>query len=254
MFWLYEWGSHPQEYSRWLPSGTAQIVIDLSGDGLPIPELSTTDSPQTLARALFNGADTRYFFEENHHPMYRIGVDFKPGGAYPFFGPPASQLRDVHLPLETLWGIRALDHLRERLMRAQTPQERFAVLEEELLGQLAHPLEHHPAVTLALRAFSKVPRGPAIARLAEQTAFSHRQFVSLFREEVGLAPKEFARVQRFSRVVQCTRKRQAIDWSRLAIEYGYYDQAHLIKEFHAFAGLVPSEYLRDQLERSEQSA
>jgi len=101
MFWLYEWGPHPQEYSRWLPSGTAQIVIDLSGDGLPIPELSTTGSPQTLARALFNGADTRYFFEENHHPMYRIGVDFKPGGAYPFFGPPASQLRDVHLPLET---------------------------------------------------------------------------------------------------------------------------------------------------------
>jgi AraC-like DNA-binding protein len=248
--WLYQSDAQPQAYSRWLPSGSAQLIVDLSGDGLPVPELSTNGHAQEMARALFNGPDTQYFLEETGHPTYRIGVDFKPGGAYPFFRPPAGELRDAHLPLETLWGIRVVDDLRGRLVQARAPEERVQVLQEALLGRLAHPLERHPAVTLALRALAKTPRGPAIARLAQQTALSHRQFVSVFREEVGLGPKEFARVQRFYRAVRRARKEEPVDWSRLAAECGYYDQAHLINEFQTFSGLCPSEYLRDHGEWS----
>jgi AraC-like DNA-binding protein len=72
----------------------------------------------------------------------------------------------------------------------------------------------------------------------------------LFQQEVGLTPKHFARVRRFLRVVQATRPQrtgqtqQRVNWARLAVDCGYYDQAHLINEFHAFAGVSPSAYLR----------
>jgi AraC-like DNA-binding protein len=242
-FWLDQHEPHSHARGRALPSGTAQLVIDLGGDGLPIPEVSPPGGAPTWTRALFNGADTRYIFDAVDYPVYRMGVDFKPGGAYPFVGPPAGELRDAHLPLETLWGIRAVDALRERLMQTQTPEERWQLLEQALLAQLARPLHHHPAVTLALRAFA-APRGPVIAHLADQLALSHTRFIDVFRDEVGMTPKQFSRVRRFRRVLLRTWNEPRPNWAQVALACGYADQAHLTREFQQFAGVSPSVFLR----------
>jgi AraC-like DNA-binding protein len=246
-FWLLESGPHAAAPSRGLPTGTAQLVIDLGGDGLLIPTGSPPDIAPTLTRALFNGADTRYILDAGGYPVNRIGIDFKPGGAYPFVGPPLGELRDAHLPLETLWGMRAVDELRERLMRAQTPAERCQILEAVLLGQLAHPLEHHPAVLLALRAFSEARGGAVIAQLAGQLALGHTRFTEVFRDEVGLTPKQFCRVRRFVRVLERAWHEERPNWALLAAECGYYDQAHLTHDFHRFAGVSPSVFIRDRI-------
>jgi AraC-like DNA-binding protein len=244
-FWIYQVGPQPAPGMRGLPTGTAQLIIDLSGDGLPMLSCATTGGSSTLARALFNGADTRFILDEGGYVVNQIGVDFKPGGAYPFFGPPASEFRDAHLPLETLWGIRGVDEPRECLMRAQTLQERLAVLEAVLLGHLAHPLTRHPAVTLALRAFSTAPRGQVIAQVADQLALSHGHFIRVFRDEVGLSPKQYYRIRRFNRALRRIHREDRPDWTQLALESGYYDQAHLTHEFQRFAGVSPGIYLRD---------
>jgi AraC-like DNA-binding protein len=199
-----------------------------------------------LTRALFNGADTRYIFDAVDYPVYRMGVDFKPGGAYPFIGPPAGELRDAHLPLEALWGIRAVDDLRERLMYTQTAAERCQILEEVLRAQLVRPLAHHPAVTLALRAFAAAPRGPTIAQVADQLGLSHTRFTAVFRNEVGLSPKQYCRVRRFYRVVARTWDEERPDWAQVALACGYYDQAHLCRDFQLFAGVSPGVFLRDR--------
>jgi AraC-like DNA-binding protein len=175
-----------------------------------------------------------------------MGVDFRPGGAYPFVGPPAGELADAHLPLDTVWGIRAVDELRERLMRAQAPAERVQILEAALLAQLTRPLHHHPAVTLALRAFAAAPRGPIIAHVVDQLSLSHARFIAVFRDEVGMTPKQFCRVRRFRRVVQRTRNEEQPNWAQLALACGYCDQAHLARDFQLFAGVSPTVFLRDR--------
>jgi AraC-like DNA-binding protein len=195
---------------------------------------------------LFNGADTRYILDEGGHAVHHLGVDFKPGGAFPFFGPPASELRDAHLSLETLWSIRAVDESRERLMRAQSLQEQFDILEGVLLAHLAHPLKRHPAVDVALRAFSAAPRGPVIAQLVDQLGLSHASFIQVFRDEVGLSPKQFSRVRRFYRVVQRAKREERPNWTQLALDSGYYDQAHLARDFQQYAGVCPTVFLRDR--------
>jgi AraC-like DNA-binding protein len=199
-----------------------------------------------VARALFNGPDTRYMLEAGGYPVYRIGVDFTPGGAYPFVGPPLGALRDAHLPLETLWGRQAVEDLCERLLRAPTPAERCQVFAQVLLGQLAHPLEHDPAVTLALRALAAAPPGPTIAQVADQLALSHARFIAVFRDAVGLSPKRYSRVRRFVRVLRLVRGEARPDWARLALECGYYDQAHLTHDFQQFAGVSPGVVARDR--------
>jgi methylphosphotriester-DNA--protein-cysteine methyltransferase len=246
-FWLYQTGPRPFARSRGLPTGTAQIVIDLRGDGPPVHAATPAGSAPLVARALFNGADTRYILNAGGgSPAHYMGVDFTPGGAYPFVGPPAGELRDAHLPLETLWGRCAVDDLCERLLRAQTPAARCQILEAVLLAQLARPLDHHPAVTLALRAFAAAPRRPVIAQIADQLALSHARFIAVFRDEVGLSPKQYCRVRRFVRVLERINPAERPDWAQLALEYGYYDQAHLCHDFQQFAGVSPSVYIRDR--------
>jgi AraC-like DNA-binding protein len=61
----------------------------------------------------------------------------------------------------------------------------------------------------------------------------------VFHEEVGLAPKQFARVRRFQWALRWLRKGPRVNWAWLAVECGYYDQAHLIKDFQTFAGVCP---------------
>ena len=86
-----------------------------------------------------------------------------------------------------------------------------------------------------------------IGHVAEAAGLSAGHFTRLFQEEVGLTPKQFARVRRFRTVLRRARTAhtaQRVNWAQLAADCGYYDQAHLIKEFHAFAGVCPSAYLR----------
>jgi AraC-like DNA-binding protein len=261
-YWLDQHEPHSSPPSRALPTGNVQIVIALSGLGLRVPEVCVSGSAPRVAGALFNGADTRHvlvryddgaypahslgvdFKPDGAYPLHYLGVDFKPGGAHPFVGPPAGELRDAHLPLDTLWGRQAVEELRERLMGARTPAERCQILEAALLAQLARPLHRHPAVTLALRAFAAAPRAPVIAQVADQLSLSHARFIALFRDEVGLSPKQFCRVRRFHRVVQRVGGEERPDWAQLALECGYYDQAHLTHDFQQFAGVSPTVYLR----------
>jgi AraC-like DNA-binding protein len=262
-FWLYR--NDPQPPSRVLPSGTAQVVIDLSGGGLTLPRPGPGPHPISTAcsrdacPALLHGVDSTSFLHENDRPLYGFGVDFKPGCLSPFFAPPASELHNVHLSLDALWGAQVVRELCERMAEADTLEERVGIVEEVLLRQLVRPLDHHPAVSSALRALSSptllsIGRTDArlapvarIAQIAEDAGLSRGHFTRLFQQRVGLTPKHYARVRRFLRVVQSTRTQQTeqrVNWAHIAADCGYYDQAHLIKDFQAFAGVCPSAYLR----------
>ena len=75
-----------------------------------------------------------------------------------------------------------------------------------------------------------------------EIGLSHTRFIRLFREAVGLTPKLFCRIQRFRAVVERTAGAVAIDWARVAATCGYFDQAHLIRDFQAFSGTSPAAY------------
>ncbi len=166
-----------------------------------------------------------------------MGVHFKPGGAFPFLGMPADALVDGHVDLEDLWGARA-GTLRERLSAAAKPVDQFRVLEEALLDRL-RLCRRHPVVQYALARLDRAEIG--VRDLVRSTQLSHRQFIELFRAEVGMAPKLFTRVRRFERAAAMAR-RSPRDWAKLAATCGYFDQSHMIGDFVAFSGLTPVEY------------
>jgi AraC-like DNA-binding protein len=181
-----------------------------------------------------------------------MGVLFKPGGAYPFLDAPAGELQNLNVPLDALWGSEAQD-LRDRLQEATTPDSRFQVLEECLLGRVNLSRERHPAVTLALRAFQAVPQVQTIAEVAKDSGLSQKWFIESFRAHVGLTPKLYCRLRRFQRALALIGRRQQLDWAHLALTCGYFDQAHFIRDFRAFSDICPSKYLVDRTEHSNRA-
>lgn len=117
------------------------------------------------------------------------------------------------------------------------------ILERFLLERAAWEQAPHPAVTFALASFQTGPQRRSISEVTTQLGLSPKRFISLFEEAVGLTPKVFCRLLRFQEALQRTTRGQPAQWAELALDCGYFDQAHFIHDFQAFAGLTPSAYL-----------
>jgi AraC-like DNA-binding protein len=132
--------------------------------------------------------------------------------------------------------------LRERLLEAGRAERAFDVMEAALLARVRGPLERHPAVDYALCEFLAAPESVRIAHVADRTGFSARRFIELFRRQAGLTPKLFCRVQRFQRALRRIACGLPVEWTDVALDSGYFDQAHFIHDFRAFSGISPSQY------------
>lgn len=243
LFWFYDGyfaGSHKKE--RLMPDGSVELIINLKEDEARIYDREKLDKCERLPGALVCGPHSNCFVIDTDQQQSVIGIHFKPGGAFPFFKMPASELQNLHVALQDLWGYEA-SLLRQRLLEAQTPQMKFHVLEDCLQAQALRPLERHRAVDHALALLRNIHTAPAITDLADHIGISSRRFIQLFSNEVGLTPKLFARVRRFQNVLLQLQNAREIDWADLAAGCGYFDQAHFIHDFKDFSGINPTTYL-----------
>jgi AraC-like DNA-binding protein len=226
---------------RCLPGGTVECVIRLAKDQTRIFDAQDLARPRDFPGAVVTGPQSRYFVLDKSEQDTLIGVHFKPGGAFPFFGVSAKELENTHVSLDSLWGRKASD-LRTELIEAKSVEEKFQILERYLLSSL-RPLTHHPAVEFALHQFQIVPMDASISEVADRVNLSPRRFIQVFSDQVGLTPKVFCRLQRFQEVLKLLHRQDKVDWLDLALSCGYFDQAHFIKDFQTFSGLNPTLYL-----------
>jgi AraC-like DNA-binding protein len=241
---LWYWEGAPQTHSKekLLPNGESALIFNLREEPIKIYDAQDLTKYSSHGNAVLSGARSNCFVIDSEQQERVAGIQFKPGGAYPFFRMPASEMAGESVDLDDLWSRRAKE-IRERLLAARSVESLFAQLELGLLEQLAHPLELHPAVRYALGQFQQESHGCRIAKVTDEIGLSPRRFIELFRRQVGLAPKVFCRVRRFQRVLRMLHKTTQVDWADVALECGYYDQAHFIHDFQSFCGLTPSAYL-----------
>src|SRR5215510_14442582 len=142
----------PHRREQILPSGTVELVINLSDDEIRIFDLSHPNRLLRYPGAVVSGPYSNFFLIDPLRHASIIGVHFRPGRAVPVLGVPASSLADAHVDLASVWG-RGAAELRERLGTAATPAKRFAVLEEVPLGRLRRSPPRHGAIPVALDAF-----------------------------------------------------------------------------------------------------
>ncbi len=232
---------------RCLPNGWMAMMINLGHDTLAVSTPRHGDQFESFHGDVLHGAFSQVAIIDTTTLVTTISVCFKPGGARPFLPMPAAELTNQAVDLSHIFGTAALE-LREHLLRAQTNADRVQILERFLLGRMAREQAPHPAVPFALASFQAGNEQRSIAEVTAQVGLSPKRFISLFEEAVGLTPKVFCRLLRFQEALRRTPKRPPVQWADLALSCGYFDQAHFIHDFQAFAGMSPSVYLAQRSE------
>jgi AraC-like DNA-binding protein len=238
-------GEHERE--RLLPNGESCIVFDLRDQPVRIYDANAIDDAGnagkfiTYAPAIFCGSRTDCFVIETSRQERVIGIQFRPGGAFPFLAMPASEVANATYSLDDVWPGQA-ESIRDALMNAVGVAAMFAILERALLARLRRSSPLHPAVVFAVGRLAKRGEGMRVRDVAEQVGFSSRHFMELFREQTGLTPKAFQRVRRFQQVLHLLHLDSEPNWASVALRCGYYDQAHFIHDFREFSGMTPGEY------------
>jgi AraC-like DNA-binding protein len=162
-----------------------------------------------------------------------------PLGGRRLLGMPMGELtRDV-VELEELLGP-AAGELAERLAGAPGWAERFDLLERAIARRVLEAPPVPPELDWAWQRLVESDGAAPIGTLAQELGWSRRRLAVAFREQLGMAPKPLARILRFERAVERLRAGAAL--AELALDCGYYDQAHFNRDFRAFAGATPTEY------------
>ncbi len=170
-----------------------------------------------------------------------FGIKFRPGGFLPFLGRPLSDITDAVLPAEELWGPAAAA-LAERMAAVPAVDRRVALVEEFLWERWPPP---DPQVELVQRIVAALLHDRTIARVDDVTEMFNinpRTLQRMFQRYVGVSPKWVLRRYRLQEAAEQLAAGERTDWTRLALDLGYFDHAHFIRDFRAVVGRSPAEY------------
>lgn len=228
---------------RQLPSAEVTLIVSFD-EPLKLVELPGAGAGGSF-RSFVAGLHTRPAVTEHAGRQHGIGVGLTPFGAYALFRMPMRLLAGTVVDLPCLLG-RSGSELEQALAEANGWSARFALLDRVLIARMSEGPAPASEVAWAWRRLRLTAGRVPIRELAEQAGFSHRHLVARFREQVGLAPKSIARVLRLQHALALL-ERSPVSLAEVALAAGFYDQAHLNREFRALAGCTPTEWLAARL-------
>ena len=224
-----------------VPHPDVVLIIGLGPRMRVVDPRRPTDA--TIERLAFAaGVHDAYVFTESMAPTRGLQANLTPIGAHLLFGVPMDALANRVVDLDDLLGADT-PRLIDRLCEARTWSQRFDILDEAILGRVLSARAPNPLVVRAAHVLRASRGAASIARLARDLECSQRHLIATFREHVGVTPKTYARIVRFDHAVKRLRQADGLRWAEIADASGYYDQAHLIRDFHEFAGQTPGQFV-----------
>ena len=204
----------------------------------PTIENLTTKQTRTQPRCIVVGPQTdrlNLTFGYNH---LVIKIGFQPGGLYRLLGFPMEEMLIYkELDGQDIFG-REINHVIEQFSNAISNADRIVIAEAFLFRQITKSTKPAP-IDLVMPDILKHSGMLKIEQLAKTACLSNRQFERVFKERIGLSPKFYSRLVRFTKAWLMKENQPAITWTAIAYECGYFDQMHLIRDFQAFAGTNP---------------
>jgi AraC-like DNA-binding protein len=231
-------------HERILPTGHVDVLFSLA-DAQYLLDADPPGRRDRFSTVWVSGLQQTPLLAQSGGYSHLVGLRLTPVGAWRFFGLPLSELTGRVLELDLVLG-NSLLSLREQLAGLPDAERRLRRLLEFAERRLARGPAVHPCVAAAMRRLEDSAGRCAIAGIVAETGFSQKHLVRKFEEQVGLAPKRFARLRRFRHAVRALQTGRS-DLALLALDCGYADQAHFHNDFRAFAGATPSEFLRRRL-------
>jgi AraC-like DNA-binding protein len=247
-------GAEKFQLARYEPSATLGLFVehywvvkwDLRGqepypsETLPHPCIHIAIEPDI---AHIVGIVTRKFSRLLEGEGWTFGIKFRPGGFYPFVQKPISQYTDKTISLTEDFG--AAGEAYEIAIRAASCDEEWIAKAETFLCQRSPMPDEN--VTLINKIVDGIIAERAVTKvddLVSRFNINKRALQRLFSQYVGVSPKWVIQRYRLHEAAEQMAAGEVVDWSRMAVELGYFDQAHFIKDFKAIVGLTPAEYAK----------
>lgn len=220
------------------PSGYTAMVFNF-GDTYEvcIEEDNWEQTPPTF----ITGQSTRTYSLRMKGKLNIVGVVFKPATLYDFYHLDMEQLVNSRVNAEYLLGDKARK-IHTELSRITEPEARISLLESHLINDLETANPAWDEVNDAVEQILEKKGNISLKDLYEKYHISTRQFQRNFRKKVGLSPKNYVRIKRFSYICYLLVNQKKIDWQEVIYLGGYYDQSHFIKDFLSYMDENPSYY------------
>jgi AraC-like DNA-binding protein len=223
-FWMIQWdlrSCEPQLVEN-LPHPNVHVIFEEDG-------------------AVVSGVQTRKFSRVIEGCSQVFGVKFRAGGFRPFLGDAVSTIADRVVPAKTVFG-KDVEALRAVLISSAKEAEKLEAAGAFFLARVPKP---DKMAALTDRLVSRILDEPEIKTVDDLVAHAglgKRSLQRIFNEYVGVSPKWVIRRYRLHEVMERLNSGAQPDWAQLALELGYFDQAHLINDFKSILGYSPTQY------------
>jgi AraC-like DNA-binding protein len=243
-FWTLEGcaASGTQAPQRILPDGCMELILNFAQ---PFRRHQGNGTTRVQPLFMLVGQLERHLEIEPTGPVELVGVRFRPAGAVPFLRFPIHELTGRFEPLAFVlpkFGRAVEGPVCESRGLAQKVAAVESILLELLRGAAEPDIRIEEGVRRILARRGRI----AVRELARDLGMGERQLERGFNEAVGLSPKVLARIIRFQRVFQEVDGSRAPNWAGVALDCGYYDQAHFVKDFRQFSGQTPTELFAER--------
>ena len=222
---------------RVLPDGTFELVLALGPRHRIVDDGGTVLLPATV----FRGLRSQPYVLDHPDRCDTLGIVLTPTGAYALLARPLCEVGERLLDVRDLIGGDA-DELAERCAGTRRVADRFALVVRWMTTRLARSKAPDPAIAWMAAQIERGGSEQRVGMLRKETGLSKARLVATFREQIGVRPKLYARLVRFRRVLDRLKHGEE-KLADVALEAGYYDQAHMNAEFRALAGISPTEFV-----------
>ncbi len=228
---------------RIIPDGCIEMAFLLADD---IKRYTSETNFVLQPRAMVIGQITEAMYIQPVGRVNTFAIRFYPYGFSNFVTTPLKDLSDKETPLALLFGNEASNKLEQKIIQAKDTQERIEVCENFLLDTLRSESTSNKIVKSTIEALMSASGNHSIKSLFNHNDSKRRQLERQFARQVGLSPKQLGKVLRLQAALKMMLHQTSENYTQIAYDSAYYDQAHFIRDFKEFTGTTPSDFLGDE--------
>ena len=241
LFWIFEDQSNDPIPETIVADGYPELIVHFRS---PFAEIDPAGRILKQPAAIVCGQLTKPLLLQSSNSVGMIGIRFHPSGMAPFLSTPMHPLTDARVPAEHLFV--NIDQLTEEIAKSSNDPQRLAACARFLtrsinLDRIKFYLR--PALDKIMRTRGRI----SVESLASYMGRSRRSLELAFQREVGTSPKMYCRITRFRHIFDTISKTApSVNWVQIALDSGFFDQPHMIRDFRQFTGNSPTSFLTDQ--------
>jgi len=232
---------HGRTVRAFLPV-TGCTDVAFSFDAPLFERSASSNSFDTLSDWWIEGLHDSFIESRTSGPTTIVGFRLYPTGAYNLFGKVIASFSD-HLVPGPLLKYEAFDRLHENLAEIPDLWNRLQLLEAFLVRHVGTKFLGDERIARTANKFAESAARLSIADFCRDEGISYLRLIRDFREQMGVTPKRFSRIARFRGAYKAITSNDQSNLTNLALQFGYYDQSHLIREFRQMTGCAPREFV-----------